>query len=519
VDAVGGVEFYPGIHAVVDRGVPGALCYASVHEVLAPEDSLSADTEVASPRDRNDTMPIPEIPDPGDRIGRFTVLEVLGRGGMGVVVAAYDPQLDRSVALKIVSADGEGERQEYRARLLREARAMAKIRHPNVVAVHEVGEHGGRVYLAMEQVDGGTLRTLGDGAEEASFDWRSRLDVFIAAGRGLAAAHAAGMVHRDFKPENVLIEEDGEDGRRVLVGDFGLVGHAPARDAPGEADASVYERLTRADAVMGTPAYMAPEQYTGTPVDARADQFGFCVTLYESLFGVLPFRGETRNEYVRAIMHGELREPPAGRKVPGWLLQVIRRGLAADPAARYPSMNALLAELSADPRSEWRRGWRERAMAIAATASFLVAWPVTMIGLGIELDYRLSHIRNLGILVIISLVALIGRRAFARTAFNRKFIGFGLAGGIIVTVLAIGAQAMAIPPEVLRTLHLAMVGCLMTTVAVALDRRVAVCAAVYLGGYLMAAAWPSSYLVAVVSGHTVGAINLFIVLTNPRPAV
>jgi hypothetical protein len=480
--------------------------------VVAPQDVVSADTEVGPPRHRSDTIPTSEIPRAGDRIGRFTVLDVLGRGGMGVVVAAYDPQLDRSVALKIVSAAGEGERQEYRARLLREARAMAKIRHPNVVAVHEVGEHGGRIYLAMEQVDGGTLRTLDEPKGGAERDWRSLLEVFIAAGRGLAAAHAAGMVHRDFKPENVLIDRDG----RVLVGDFGLVGHAPVGDAAGEGDAPVHERLTRADTVMGTPAYMAPEQYTGSPVDARADQFAFCVALYEALYGELPFAGETRRDYVRAIMRGEVREPPAGRRVPKWLWRALCRGLAADASARYRSMDALLAELGADPKREWRRGWRERTMAITATASFLVAWPTAMIGLGIELDYRLSHLRNVGILLIISLVALIGRRAFARTSFNRKFIGFGLGGGIVVTVLAIGGQAMEIPPDALRTLHLAMVGCLMTAVAVALDRRIGVCAAVYLAGYLVAAAWPETYLGVVVAGHTVAAINLFLVLTNPR---
>ena len=484
-----------------------------------PEDVVAADTEVAPARQRTETLPTPDVPRTGDRIGRFTVLDVLGRGGMGVVVAAYDPELDRSVALKIVSASGEGDREEYRARLLREARAMAKIRHPNVIAVYEVGEHGGRVYLAMEQIEGGTLRELADDVARrhrarggSKFPWRAILDHYVSAGRGLAAAHAAGMVHRDFKPENVLADRDG----RVLVGDFGLVGLPSGRDQESGGDEPIHERLTRADTVMGTPAYMAPEQYTGESLDARTDQFAFCVALYEALYGQLPFSGTTRKEYVSAIVRGEVREPPATRKLPSWLWTTLRRGLAAKPGARYRSMDELLAELGADPKREWRRGWRERAAAITTTASFLMAWPVATIGMGIEQTYGLSHLRNLAIVVIILAAAWIGRRAFSRTAFNRKFIGFGLAGALTVLVLAVGAHAMAVPPEVLRTLYLLVVGALMAAVAVALDARVAVAAVGYLGGYLMAAVWPSTYLAAVVLGHAIAAINLFIVLIHPR---
>jgi hypothetical protein len=487
-----------------------------VPKVEVAEDVVVADTEVASPLEAGGAGRTQwRGPQRGQRIGRFTVLETLGRGGMGVVVAAYDPELDRRVAVKIVSAAGEGEQDEYRVRLLREARAMARIRHPNVVSVHEVGEHDGQVYLAMEQVEGPTLRKLMFAREVAQArGWRDILDDFIAAGRGLAAAHAAGMVHRDFKPENVFVDRDG----RVLVGDFGLVGQVAAGGGAGPEDVPVHGRLTRADVVMGTPAYMAPEQYTGEPVDARADQFAFCAALYEALYGVLPFSGDGRHGYVKAIARGEIREPPPGRKIPSWLFRVLRRGLSAKPEARFPSMDALLAELGADPKREWRQGRRERAFALTAIAAFLVAWPVAMTGFHIELSYALSHLRNVFIIAIILMVAYFGRRAFARTAFNRKFIGFGLAGGVTVTVLAAGGHAMGVPPDVLRTLHLIVVGGLMATVAVALDARVGVAAAVYLGGYLLAAAWPMTYIPVIVLSHGVAAVNLFIVLTSPRPA-
>lgn len=249
---------------------------------------------------------------PGQRIGRFTVLERLGHGGMGIVVSAYDPKLDRRVAIKLLSAKAAGE-SEHRNRLVREAQAMAKLRHPNVVSVYEVGEHRGQVYLAMEQVDGGTLRRAiaeseGDGASH----WRDIVNLFIQAGRGLAAAHAQGMVHRDFKPDNVFVDASG----RVLVGDFGLVG--PMEAVPSESGDSAELRapFTRAARVVGTPAYMAPEQHRAEAVDARADQFAFCVALYEALFGELPFEGERRRDYVTAIERGEVKTPPRAKKVP-----------------------------------------------------------------------------------------------------------------------------------------------------------------------------------------------------------
>ena len=277
---------------------------------------------------------------PGARVGRFRIVERLGEGGMGVVFSAYDPDLDRRVALKILRADvpAEGSASSGRQRLLREARALARLRHPNVIAVHEVGAAGDRVFLAMELADGGTIRQW---LEHAPRSWDDVLARFCDAGRGLAAAHDAGFVHRDFKPDNVLLGEGG-----VRVGDFGLVsaGLAEPSDGGMDDDAAESDRpLTQEGAVMGTPGYMAPEQMRGEAAGPAADQFAFCVSLWEALYRVRPFpRG--RAKLLDAIAQGPS-PPPAPSEVPADVRAVLTRGLAAEPSARWSSMQALLAEL------------------------------------------------------------------------------------------------------------------------------------------------------------------------------
>ncbi|PCC75409.1 Protein kinase domain-containing protein [Nannocystis exedens] len=223
------------------------------------------------------------------RIGRYTLLDRLGRGGMGVVYAAYDPELDRRVAIKLLQRDDTARRR----RLEREAQAMARLSHPNAVTLYEVGEHEGQSFLAMEFITGPDLtRWLRERGPAA--DRRTVLDMFIQAGRGLAAAHRVNLVHRDFKPANVFVDDDG----RVRVGDFGLArqrvmegvdldGHSgrEAVDLPGNSG-----ELTTTGVIMGTPAYMAPEQFAGAETDARTDQFAFCVALWEALQGAGPSR-------------------------------------------------------------------------------------------------------------------------------------------------------------------------------------------------------------------------------------
>ncbi|MFV8756256.1 protein kinase domain-containing protein [Nannocystaceae bacterium ST9] len=384
------------------------------HDIDSTEDQWSS---VQGSGDARDSFDSPsrswnpsDLDDAPARVGRYVLLREIGRGAIGVVYAAYHEGLDRRVAIKLLNRQRAG-RADLEARLHREARALAKLSHPNVVQVYDVGRFAGRVFVAMEFVEGETLA-----------DWvrRSRTQseivaMFIAAGRGLAAAHAAGVVHRDFKPENVLV---GIDGRpRVL--DFGLArpaelgrsqaGHAsegssanltatnlsrqlerpvrPAladdpeqtRDAadpsedpatydeppaelaltdPSEVGPATFENdglLTRTGTLVGTPAYMSPEQFAGRNVDERSDQFGFCVALHEALYGVRPFVGRSALELAFEVQNGRIAKPPPGRELPGWLRAAILRGLETRPERRWPSMSALLDTL--EQRSQRSRRW------------------------------------------------------------------------------------------------------------------------------------------------------------------
>ncbi len=274
------------------------------------------------------------------RIGRFVPIECIGRGGMGVVWAAYDPELDRKVAIKLIAAAATQDTVGDRAtdRMLREARALAKLTDANVVAVYDVGTHGNAFYIAMEFVDGEPL----DRWLVPPRTWQQRLDVFVPAGRGLAAAHAAGLVHRDFKPSNVVVARGG----RVVVLDFGLA-RAPVAETFAAAEATGLDpRATEGGALLGTPAYMSPEQWRGLAVDARSDQFNYCVALWEALCAAHPFDRSSTLTLAQSVTTGAVREPPAGAAVPARILAVVRRGLASEPAARWPSMPALLDELT-----------------------------------------------------------------------------------------------------------------------------------------------------------------------------
>ncbi|HEX7184698.1 MAG TPA: serine/threonine-protein kinase [Thermoanaerobaculia bacterium] len=348
----------------------------------------------------------------GSAVGRYVVLDVVGSGGMGVVYAGYDPELDRKVALKLLRPDRLGASPEAaeraRVRLLREAQAIARLSHPNVVAVHDTGTLGGQVFIAMEFIEGRTLRRWLD---EERRPLRQVLDVLLLAGRGLAAAHAAGLVHRDFKPENVLLGDDG----RVRVADFGL---ARVEDAEGEAGGGAMSEtrgwgsLTEGGFAVGTPGYMAPEQFRGEPSDARSDQFGFCVTLYEALYGERPFAGETAQEIAAAAARGVVNDPPAGSRVPAWLRQALLQGLRPDPADRHPSMDSLLAELSRDPAAI-RRRWLMAVVLAAAAGSGLFAW-------------QAGERRQLcqGAEVKLAGVWDAGRKAAVRTAFLKTGVPF-----------------------------------------------------------------------------------------------
>ncbi len=306
----------------------------------------------------------------GASIGRFMVLGDLGSGGMGRVLEAYDPELDRRVAIKIVRpARHDPAFQRFRERLLREARATASLAHPNVVTIYEVGELEGGLFVAMERVDGQTLKAWLAAAPRA---WRAIVDTFLQVGRGLAAGHAAGLVHRDVKPDNVLVGNDG----RVRVIDFGLVG--TIEDEPDQPSAAAREgsHLTLTGQMMGTPRYMAPEQFRGEAADARTDGFAFCLCLYEALYGQPAFDTTSVAARARAVAEDPPAPPPAAADVPAWLGALVVQGLARAPADRPAGLAALVAaievrlrELDRPPRARWR--------AVATTAV------VAAVGLGV----------------------------------------------------------------------------------------------------------------------------------------
>ncbi|HEU5060205.1 MAG TPA: serine/threonine-protein kinase, partial [Kofleriaceae bacterium] len=402
---------------------------------------------------------------------------------------------------------------EFRARLLREARAMAQLRHPNVVAVYEVGEHRGHVFLAMELLAGGTLgaeirRLRAAGAP----DWRRVVALFTGAARGLIAAHDAGMVHRDFKPDNVLIDRDG----RVAVADFGLVGDFGAREPAdeGDADVPIGEPLTRSSIVVGTPAYMAPEQQIGQPLDARADQFAFCAALYEALHGQLPFPGRTRNEYLDAVKTGALRSAPGDSRVPAWLDEVLARGLAHDPQDRWPSMQALVGELGVDPASERRAGHVERAVGMATVGGFLCVVLLAALLFDIELSYRLHYLTDAGFLLLAVVFGWISRETLVRSRFNRRLFQLAASGGVGVLGMTAGGQVLGLSPDTVAAIHLYVIASFALAGA-AFERPLALIAANYFVAFFVVARWPALFIPVSMIAHTLLAI-LAIGLFWPR---
>jgi len=330
----------------------------------------------------------------GSTIGRYVVLHEVGRGGMGVVYAAYDAELDRKVAIKVLrSTSGNAARDHDRqARLLREAQAMARIEHPNVLSVFDVGTFRNQVFVAMAFVDG---TNLSEYIRDRKHTWQETLALFLDAGRGLAAAHAVGLVHRDFKPANVLLARDG----RVYVTDFGLArltGHEEPDSLPsafeeqfaeGAPRTGLQAEMTREGAVVGTPTYMAPEQHVGQQANARSDQFSFCAALYWALWHQRPFdpsllaaaafrrMGGKGTVPQRAASGGEsevsvIAEPPREGRVLAKVQRAVMRGLSLDPEDRFESMEALLDQLSLERRqtqARWAAAGVGALLAIAIT--------------------------------------------------------------------------------------------------------------------------------------------------------
>ncbi len=398
------------------------------------------------------------------RIGRYAILRTLGEGGMGVVFVAYDEELDRKVAVKLLRDGGSGQ-PEQRLRIQREAQAMARVAHPNVVAVYEVGEHEGQVYIAMEFVEGTTLADWQHGSHSA----HEVLAIYRSAGQGLLAAHQAGLVHRDFKPDNVLVGKDG----RARVADFGLARTGAGGEAQAPIDAAARARraeeraaavagvavldqatarllgdggllqtpLTQAGAILGTPAYMSPEQHDGLPTDARSDQFSFCAALWEALYGQRPFAGDTLLSLSFNVLQGRLRPIPSGSTVPPRVGQALRRGLAVDPAARFPSMAELLEAIDIDPQQDPAAAPLGRwIFSLACIITLLVNMTFT----GLMRERGLLTVRQLLVADLVLLVIALGvarwqRRAMMINEFHRGLVTLvliALAETVVVRVIA-----------------------------------------------------------------------------------
>ncbi|MEM9456629.1 MAG: serine/threonine-protein kinase [Myxococcota bacterium] len=311
---------------------------------------------------------------PAVRFGQFTVQDTIGRGGMGIVYAAYDQKLDRKVAVKVLLEERSGP--EARRRFLREAQAMARLSHPNVVTVHEVGESDGEVYVAMEFIRGQSI----DAWIQTKPSWAEVLAVFVQAGQGLIAAHEVGLVHRDLKPHNIMRGEDGV----VKVLDFGLaraINEEFSETLEDIVSASgsgslLASSFTRPGTVMGTPAYMSPEQLRGRPADARSDQFSFCVALYEALYGERPYEGRSLDALLASIYRDGVRPAPKNSRVPTAVRRVLLRGLAPHPDGRWPSMEALLEPL------RQRVAPRRRSLALPSVVVGLLG-----LGVGMTMDH------------------------------------------------------------------------------------------------------------------------------------
>jgi serine/threonine protein kinase len=336
-------------------------------EDTLPATDLATVTSVGSAQKRGEA-PAPQ------RVGRYELLERVGAGGMGVVHRARDPDLERDVAIKLlrVAEESSSGSRPQQQRMLREAQAMARLSHPNIVPVFDVGTSGDAVFIAMEFVEGHTLKKWLSQTDAA---WPARLAKVLEAGEGLAAAHEAGVVHRDFKPDNVLIGPKG----RARVADFGLArGIADAPEAVAPSPSPLDVRLTQTGAIIGTPLYMAAEQHNGEVATAATDQFAFAVVAFEAIYGERPFRGEGLAELAIAVTEGDIIPPPPDTDVPDRVRRALERALDPTPSRRFSTLHELLAALAISEPDAQPTRWPLYAAVAFAVAGVGVAAAVTI---------------------------------------------------------------------------------------------------------------------------------------------
>ena len=518
----------PGSHAQVDP--------SQVDGNTNAEDGLAED---------NNNVERPGYFGESARIGRFAVLRQLGEGGMGVVYSAYDEELDRRVALKLLRP-GRDNSPRNQARMQREARAMAKLSHPNVVQVYEVGRFESQVFVAMEFVQG---RTLGVWLRAQTRTWLEIVGVMIQAGRGLQAAHEAGVIHADFKPDNVLI--DAED--RVRVVDFGLSRRADPASASlraavsgGTAGTSRSGPAASGDAAMsqpaaslslravpkphsdlddsgrlrpgeeprsnariaGTPAYMAPEQHRHHPADQRSDQFSFCVTLFTALYGQHPFAGGSLLELIINLTDGKIHAPPADTQVPAVVHAVVVRGLALDPEARWPSLGEMLDALEKtsgrdkDPEFDLSVAKQQRVWLAGIIAASILGMSIWVI-LGSAKDLLPSPEKNAtaGAIVNAVLFAVIFRfrGPLLKNTINRRVTAWLVVSSIAMLVHRVITMLLEVPVATTMALDLLLLGSIAALAATTVERWIGWTATLLLTSAVLAAALPgiSSVILAI----------------------
>ena len=458
------------------------------------------------------------------RVGRFAVLRQIGAGGMGVVYAAYDEQLDRKIALKLLRPDREYSARNE-ARMQREARAMATLSHPNVVQVYEVGRYEDQVFLAMEFVQGQTLTAW---LHAAPRTWQQKLEVLLQAGEGLHAAHEAGVVHGDFKPDNILIDAHGK--ARVL--DFGLSRRVEPSDSSAKApklpDQVEISRITarktpppppdlealRSSArIAGTPAYMAPEQHRQRPADQRSDQWSFCVTLYIALYARHPFAGDGLLALMLNVCDGKLHMPEPGHGVPPGVFAVLTRGLATEPEERFASMQDLLRELD---RGSGRARDPEFDLSVARRQRLLLSGAVALSAIGVTVVFVLSSPSDdrlptatmsvtAAILVNAVLLSLMFafRRALLKNTINRRVMAWLLVSSLAILVHRAAALWISVSVTATLVTDLFLLSVIAFMAAVTVERWIAWAGLLMLAASLAVMLAPTAapvFLVAVTLG-------------------
>ena len=487
------------------------------HGDITRNSGSTADPSLADGETDVDDGPVARERPPGylgesARIGRFVVLRQLGEGGMGVVYSAYDEQLDRRVALKLLRP-GRDNSERNQSRMQREARAMAKLSHPNVVQVYEVGRYEEQVFLAMEFVQGKTLAVW---LKAAPRTWQQILDVMVQAGQGLHAAHEAGVIHGDFKPDNILI--DALDKARVV--DFGLSRRAdpagsslraqqladtpgrslsgaplttpttpntptPVTPSPPTTDATRADYVPRRSSarVAGTPAYMAPEQHRHNPADQRSDQFSFCVTLYLALYGRHPFAGGSLLELVINLTDGRIHAAPPGHAVPVGVYAAISRGLSVDPDHRFPTMVDLIAELgrgsgrARDPEFDLSIARRQRIL-LGGVVGVAVLGVTTAIILASETDDHLpSPTTNVfaGAVVntLVFTLTWVFRGSLLKNTINRRVMAWLAVSSLALLAHRAIAAYSGVPVGATMVNDLIILGSVAMMAAVSIERWIA----------------------------------------------